>query len=157
MLMGYSGGALATATGGGFAGREPVVALRWDTGGNIYTAGAVNPTSDRNLKERFEEVDPKQILDKVIGMPITKWSYKTDPKTRHIGPVAQDFHAAFEVGVDDKHIATMDDSGVALAAIKGLNQVVQEKDAELEALKRQVEELQTTVRNLVKEHDGKTP
>jgi len=157
MLMGYSGGALATATGGGFLGVEPVIALRWDTGGNIYTAGAVNPASDRNLKERFEEVDPKQILDKVMAMPITKWSYKTDPKTRHIGPVAQDFQAAFEVGTDDKHIATVDDSGVALAAIKGLNQVVQEKDAELEALKRQVEELQTTVRNLVKEHDGKTP
>lgn len=155
MLMGYSGGALAAAHGGGFLGDEPVIALRWDTGGNIYTAGAVNPTCDRNLKQQFEEVNPKQILDKVLAMPITKWSYKSDPKTRHIGPVAQDFHAAFEVGVDDKHIATVDDSGVALAAIKGLNQVVQEKDAELEALKRQVQELQTTVQNLVKEHNSK--
>jgi hypothetical protein len=34
--------------------------------------------------------------------------------------MAQDFHAAFQVGDDDKHIATVDADGVALAAIQGL-------------------------------------
>jgi len=33
----------------------------------------------------------------------------------HLGPVAQDFHAAFGLGADDKHIATVDADGVALA------------------------------------------
>jgi trimeric autotransporter adhesin len=33
--------------------------------------------------------------------------------------MAQDFHAAFQVGDDDKHITTVDADGVALAAIQG--------------------------------------
>jgi hypothetical protein len=43
--------------------------------------------------------------------------------------VAQDFHAAFGLGADDKRIATLDSSGVALAAIQGLNQKL-EADAQ---------------------------
>jgi hypothetical protein len=37
---------------------------------------------------------------------------------RHIGPMAQDFYSAF--GLDDKRITTIDEGGVALAAIQGL-------------------------------------
>ena len=48
-------------------------------------------------------------------------SFRSDPDIRHIGPVAQDFHAAFGVGADDKHIAAIDRDGVALAAIQALN------------------------------------
>jgi hypothetical protein len=59
-------------------------------------------------------------------MPVSEWSYKTDPKTRHIGPMAQDFYSAFKIGTDDKHIAPIDEGGVALAAIQGLNQKVEE-------------------------------
>ncbi len=152
VLMGFSGGALAT-TGNGFQ----ELAMTWDTTasisvyGNITAGGTVSSSSDRNLKERIEDVDPKDILAKLAAMPISKWSYKREPGTRHIGPMAQDFHAAFNVGMDDKHIATIDDSGVALAAIKGLNQIVQEKDAELQALKQQVQKLQTMVEDLAKE------
>jgi hypothetical protein len=54
-------------------------------------------------------------------MPITSWSYKAEsPSVRHIGPMAQDFYKAFGLGLDDKHITTIDEGGVALAAIKGL-------------------------------------
>ena len=55
--------------------------------------------------------------------------------------MAQDFYAAFNVGPDDKHIATVDADGVTLAAIQGLNQKLEEKDAELQALKQTVAEL----------------
>ena len=41
--------------------------------------------------------------------------------------MAQDFYAAFSVGMDDKHIATVDEGGVALAAIQGLNQKLTEE------------------------------
>jgi hypothetical protein len=51
--------------------------------------------------------------------------------------VAQDFHAAFNVGEDDQHIATVDADGVALAAIQGLNEVVKEKEARIAALEKQ--------------------
>ena len=47
--------------------------------------------------------------------------------------MAQDFHAAFGLnGADDKHISTVDEGGVALAAIQGLNQKVEEKDARIQ-------------------------
>ena len=75
-------------------------------------------------------------------MPVTEWSYKDDPGTRHIGPVAQDFRQSFQVGTDDKHIATIDEGGVALAAIKGLDQLLKEKDAEIQALKKRLDRLE---------------
>jgi hypothetical protein len=88
-----------------------------------YIAGALYNPSDRNLKENFASVNAQEVLIKVASLPLQVWNYKQDnPNTRHIGPMAQDFSAAFSVGADDKHIATVDESGVALAAIKGLYQ-----------------------------------
>ena len=49
--------------------------------------------------------------------------------------MAQDFYAAFRLGNDNKSISTVDAQGVALAAIQGLNQVVQEKTREIATLK----------------------
>jgi hypothetical protein len=62
----------------------------------------------------------------------------------------QDFQAAFQLnGGDDKHISVVDESGVALAAIQGLNQKLEqenrEKDAEIQNLKQSVDELRKMV------------
>jgi hypothetical protein len=67
------------------------------------------------------------VLAKVAALPITQWSFKEFPGARHLGPMAQDCHAAFGVGLDDKHIATVDADGVALAAIQGLNEKVEDR------------------------------
>jgi len=101
--------------------------------GGLYVHGTFNNTSDRDAKENFASVVPADVLGKVIALPITRWNYKHDPATPHLGPVAQDFHAAFGVGPDDKHIATVDESGVALVAIQGLNQKVDSETATLRA------------------------
>jgi hypothetical protein len=106
-----------------------------DQAGNLYTLGLVNPPSDVNLKTAFAEVSAREVLRKVAALPIRSWAYKTAPEVRHLGPTAQDFQAAFGVGTDDRHIATVDADGVALAAIQGLHQVVQEKDREIRSLK----------------------
>jgi hypothetical protein len=53
-------------------------------------------------------------------LPIDEWSYVSERGVRHVGPMAQDFYAAFNVGEDDRHISSIDESGVALAAIKAL-------------------------------------
>jgi hypothetical protein len=71
-------------------------------------------------------------------MPIATWSYKNEGSIRHIGPVAQDFSTAFGVGYDDKTIATIDADGVALAAIQGLHQMMQQQDREIARLKRKL-------------------
>jgi len=111
--------------------------------GTVYANG-VALTSDRNAKEHFTAVNPCAVLAKVASLPVTEWNYKTDSQTvRHIGPMAQDFHAAFDLdGTDDKHISVVDEGGVALAAIQGLNEKVNEKDAEIQALKARLAKLE---------------
>ncbi len=109
------------------------------------TATSFNPPSDRNLKENFTPVAPRDVLEKVASMAISRWNFKGDATTPHVGPMAQDFHAAFGLGTDDKHIATVDADGVALAAIQGLNQKLEEKlrerDREIDQLKRMMKAL----------------
>ena len=104
-------------------------------------ANSFNTTSDRNAKTDFADLDAREILEQVAHLPIQTWRFKGDA-VRHVGPTAQDFYAAFETGASDKTITTVDADGVALAAIQGLYEMLQEKDAELEALRAQVEALQ---------------
>ena len=86
--------------------------------------------SDRNAKENFKPVNARAVLDKVAALPVSTWNYKAQTNgVRHIGAMAQDFKRAFGVGETDTGINTVDADGIALAAIQGLNQIVQEKDA----------------------------
>jgi hypothetical protein len=78
--------------------------------------------SDRTGKDEIIAVDPEEVLRKVVAMPVSTWQWKTEPGAiRHMGPMAQDFHAAFGLGSSEKQIVTIDADGVALAAIQGLN------------------------------------
>ncbi|MCO5053413.1 MAG: tail fiber domain-containing protein [Verrucomicrobiae bacterium] len=95
------------------------------------TAQSFNPSSDRHLKENFEAVSPEEVLAKVAALPISRWNFKGETETVHVGPMAQDFHATFGLGTDDKHIATVDADGVALAAIQGLNRKLETEAAAL--------------------------
>lgn len=117
--------------------------------GNVYANGVLL-TSDRNAKENFTAVNAREVLARVAALPVTEWNYRTDNKAvQHIGPMAQDFQAAFGLaGTDDKHISVVDEGGVALAAIQGLNQKVEEKDAEIQALKQNVAELKALIQKL---------
>ncbi|MBI5383581.1 MAG: hypothetical protein HZA90_02730 [Verrucomicrobia bacterium] len=120
-----------------------------DQAGNLSTAGTVNGSSDRHGKDAIKSIDPQEILARVTALPISEWSYKSETATRHIGPMAQDFHAAFNVGLDDKHISMVDADGVALAAIQGLNQkleqALQRREAENLELKRRLAQLEQLV------------
>jgi hypothetical protein len=101
--------------------------------------GSFTSLSDRHVKTAIEAIDPTVILDQVVGLPISTWSYIAQGTgIRHIGPMAQDFMAAFEVGETDTGITTIDADGVALAAIQGLNAKL---EAERDALAGQVERL----------------
>jgi hypothetical protein len=92
--------------------------------------------SDRNLKANFAGVDGLQILNALAGIPIQTWNYQAQAASiRHMGPMGQDFHAAFGVGENDTTISTVDAQGVALAAIQGLYTLVQQKDAQIAALR----------------------
>ncbi len=117
--------------------------------GNLTITGTLTEMSDRNAKRNIVPVDSDAVLQRVSALPISAWSYKTDPTgVRHIGPMAQDFHAAFGLGQDDRHIATMDTSGVALAAIQALHRNVQDKDDEIAQLKARLSQLEALVADL---------
>ncbi len=112
-------------------------------------SGAWASASDRDLKRDVAKVDDGAVLEKVAALPVAEWSYLSERGVRHVGPMAQDFYAAFRVGADDRHITSIDEDGVALSAIKGLNdkleRKLQQKDTELQSLRDEVRRLEVAV------------
>ncbi len=137
------------------------VFISTSTGAYLSTGGVWTDKSDRNAKENFQPVDPQTVLEQVAQLPITTWNYKAeDDSIRHLGPVAQDFYAAFGLGTDDTHIAPLDANGVALASIQGLYQQNQQLQAENEALRARVDDLEErveTLEALVSTQPGRQP
>jgi hypothetical protein len=106
-------------------------------------SGSWSSLSDRAVKANVAPADEALILSVLAELPIATWSYAgQDPSVMHVGPMAQDFHAAFGVGEDDRHISTVDADGVALAAIQALYRLLQEKDAQIAALEARVAALE---------------
>jgi hypothetical protein len=108
--------------------------------------GTLTQGSSREIKTDIEPLDPQAALRQVAALPVARWSYKADGSAiRHLGPMAEDFHRAFGLGADDRHIAPGDQAGVALLAVQGLNQIVAEKDRQIAELAARVERLEALV------------
>ena len=117
------------------------------TSGVYVSAGGSSwsSVSDRAQKENFRPVDTLALLEKLAAIEISTWNYTSqDPAIRHIGPMAQDFNALLpDLGGDgQEYINSLDADGVALAAIQGLAQVVEEQDAGIAALEARVSTLE---------------
>ena len=111
-------------------------------------------SSDRNQKQDFVQLDGLAVLDKVATMPLYAWSPKgRNSHTRHYGPTAQDFHAAFGLGDSDLVIGQQDADGVALAAIQGLNakleRAIAERDAQIASQARELAEMRGMIEVLM--------
>lgn len=121
-----------------------------DTNGNTLTISAQPGTvSDRSLKTDFAPVSAEKILARVVGLPISSWRYTNETASvRHVGPMAQDFRAAFGLGHDDKFIEFVDEEGVALTAIQGLNEKIQKQNAELEQKQAEITDLKQRLEKL---------
>jgi hypothetical protein len=110
--------------------------------GDAIVAGDFTAGSSREIKHAFEPVEPREVLAQLVELPISEWSYRGDrPEVRHLGPMAEDFSAAFALGRDDRHVSPVDLSGVAFAAIQGLHELLLERDAEIEELRHSRDEL----------------
>lgn len=131
------------------------VTLRASGGYRLFSNGALSAgvflgagdnswasISDRYAKKNFQPADGREILDKLVQVPIHRWNYKSEAEgdVPHLGPMAQDFKAAFYPGRDDKSITTLEFDGVALAAIQGLNEKVEHK---AQHAARRIKELET--------------
>jgi hypothetical protein len=126
-----------------------------DQFGNVIFEGTVTAAgyfvfSDRKLKDNIVPLQGREVLAKVMELPISSWNFKDDSKKQqHIGPMAQDFNKTFDIGADDKNVSVSDASGIALAAIQGLGELVKAKDTEIAELKKEIAELRTLVQQVV--------
>jgi uncharacterized protein YgiM (DUF1202 family) len=106
-----------------------------------YT-NTVTGVSDVAQKENRDPVEERQVLDRLLEIPIETWNYIAEPDAiRHMGPMAQDFFEAYGLGADDR-LSAMDVQGVALASIQALHEIVQEKDAQIVELEARLTELE---------------
>lgn len=106
-------------------------------------AVAFNSTSSRALKEQIEPVDSSELLAKLEELPISTWQFSKGGKNaRHLGPMAEDFHAAYGLGRDNKHISPADMAGVALASVKELRKSNKELLYQNRVLKKRLDSIQ---------------
>ncbi|KAA0206545.1 hypothetical protein EDM80_16120 [bacterium] len=139
--MGTANAFIVRATGGVVirSGLAPVAGVVLPPGDSAWS-----PSSDRHGKDNVVPVDPRAVLERLVQVPIATWNYVSQaPQVRHMGPMAQDLHAAFGLGVSDRHISTVDADGIALAAIQGLNAkleaTVAEQAREIAALRERLD------------------
>lgn len=117
-------------------------------GGNVgcdLTVGVPSWTcaSSRTLKEGFEAVDGEDVLMRMREVPVTTWTMIGDAeRTRHLGPVAEDFHRGFGLGLGETTIGMGDIDGVTFAAAQALERRTSVLREQLDARTGEVEALQ---------------
>ena len=110
--------------------------------GDLIVNGTFSNPSSRELKENFAPLDPSMVLKKFAQLPINEWSYKSDgQKLRHVGPTVEDFRSAFGLGTEGQHIFPTDVQGMTMVAVQGLYHLVQEKDAQIAELQKELREI----------------
>jgi autotransporter adhesin len=121
---------------------QPGQLIVTSTGAYLSVGGAWVNSSDVNRKENFALVDGETVLNKLAALPIQSWNYRDeDSTTRHVGPTAQDFRAAFGLGATETAIATVDADGVALTAVQALERRTREQAQEIQELRSALEQL----------------
>jgi hypothetical protein len=145
-LGSHAFGAKVVITKSGSAGHEMVID---GATGDMTIRGTLTQGSSRSIKSLFAPVSSGYVLSQVVALPIYEWSYSSDEEnTRHLGPVAEDFAAAFGLGVDDKHIAPGDTAGVALAAIKGLYELLETQQQQIAGYEARIQDLEARIAEL---------
>jgi hypothetical protein len=124
-------------------------------------SGSWASCSDRNLKINIVPIDGEDILARLADLDISSWSYRAEgSEVRHIGPMAQDFLAAFGVGSDERYITAVDADGVALAALQALHRetraALARKDHEISDLRKDIGSLKDMLTKLQRALDGES-
>lgn len=131
--------------------------FRFRTASNLSTgcdlpagSGSFVCTSSRRAKEDFRDLDGETVLAKIGAMPIQSWSYRTEARgVRHVGPTAQDFHAAFGLGDSDEAIATVDADGINMLAVQALEKRTAAQARRIERLEGDLAALRAEVARLL--------
>ena len=111
--------------------------------GDAYIAGTLTQLSSRTAKTNLVAVAADGMLDQLARLPIWTWNYlRSDAGDRHIGPVAEDFYAAFGFGTSERQLAPSDVAGVALAATQALQREIVERDRTIASLEARLDRLE---------------
>lgn len=119
-------------------------------------SGAFTCTSSRSAKEAFEDIDGEEVLGKLASIPIQRWRYR-GTGVAHVGPTAEDFHAAFDLGEGPTTISTVDADGISLLSVQALGRRTAELRAETAALRRQNMDLQRRLEALERSKSSPIP
>ena len=111
--------------------------IKMSNGATLTAGGVWTNACSKSLKNLRARIHGKQVLDKLIALPIYDWTYTRQPSEKHVGPTAEDFYSAFGLGNSDKTLSALDVAGVAVAAIQQLSQEIVELKREIEKLKHQ--------------------
>jgi hypothetical protein len=85
-------------------------------------SGSWSILSDASLKRDWQPLDSDEVLRQLDGLELGSWRYQAEAAgVRHIGPSAQDFRRAFQLGSGSNTISEVDAIGVSLAAIQSLS------------------------------------
>ena len=109
------------------------------TGGGVWTNG-----SSREFKENFRSLDRDELLASIATMQIDSWNFKNSDE-HHIGPAAEDFVLAFDVGTireedgtrENHYLAAGDVAGVALASVQALLNKIEKLEQRISELESQ--------------------
>jgi len=110
--------------------------------------------SDSNKKENFFKPDEVSFLNKIQGLHLGSWNYKSqNSDIRHYGPMAQEFYSAF--GKDglgiigcDTLLNSADVDGVAFIALQALTNRSEKLQKENSVLTKENDKLKNELNNL---------
>jgi hypothetical protein len=126
------------------------VGVNANTGCDIPgNSGSMSCASSRTLKERFAAVSGEDVLGRIRATPVTTWSYiGEEGGVKHMGPVAEDFHAAFGLGSNNTTIGHLDIDGVNFAGVKALETRTTELQRQVAERDRRITDLEARIARL---------
>ena len=112
-------------------------------------SGVFSCASSRFLKENFRTLDGEEVLNRLRYVPVTEWNYTTEEtKAKHIGPMAQDWKKAFDLGTTDTEIGLLDANGVAIAGVQALDARTVTLRSQMKEKDKQIADLEARIRKL---------
>lgn len=121
--------------------RAPVT-MDIDELGTTTFFGDMRFSSSLATKAGIQDVGTQDVLSRLADLPIHRWHYKREGESRqHMGPMAEDFYAAFGLGQGKEHISVIDSTGVALAAVQALASQVETLQLDNRRLKAELNQL----------------
>ena len=97
--------------------------------------GAITGPDAGTLTDPAPAPHGPEVLQRLVSLPVYGWRYRDEPEgVRHLGPMAQEFMAAFGLGDDDRKIMCVDANGVLVVAVQALVRRIVELEARISAL-----------------------